>query len=91
MRNTPEEDKNPKCSQRSLFGDFEIGKVWSHIQDSCKNLVQSAITNIGQAIKDMSKSKDTPEDKGNEISDSLLRNSKVFFDKECPESCEKGE
>ncbi|KAF7396721.1 hypothetical protein HZH66_007583 [Vespula vulgaris] len=87
MRNTPEEDKNPKCSQRSLFGDFEIGKVWSHIQDSCKNLVQSAITNIGQAIKDMSKSKDTPEDKGNEISDSLLRNSKVFFDKECPESC----
>lgn len=91
MRNRSEDERNPKSCQRSLFEDFEIGKVWSHIQDSCKNFVQSAITNIGQVIKDMSRSKDTPEEKGNEISDCLLRNSKVFFDKECPESCEEGE
>ncbi|KAK2583968.1 hypothetical protein KPH14_006432 [Odynerus spinipes] len=81
-----QENGIPQSCQSSLFGDFEIGKVWSRIHGVCKNLVQSAITNVGQAIKDMSRSKDTFGDcKENEISDSTARSSSV--DGMCPGTC----
>ncbi|KAI4498435.1 hypothetical protein M0802_006370 [Mischocyttarus mexicanus] len=87
--NTSERQKIPKDCQNSLFRDFEIGKVWSHVHDTCKNFVQSAITNISQTIKDISRSKDTPEDKENEILNRLLRNSKGgLVGGECSKSCQ---
>ncbi|KAI4479889.1 hypothetical protein M0804_010628 [Polistes exclamans] len=89
MGNTSERHGIPKNCQNSFFGDFEMGKVWSRVHDTCKNFVQSAITNIGQAIKDISRLQDTSEDKENDISDCLLRNSKGFIGKGCSKSCQQ--
>lgn len=33
-----------------------MGKIWSQVQDACKNVVKLAATSVGRAVKDASKS-----------------------------------
>ncbi|XP_054004794.1 uncharacterized protein LOC128890380 [Hylaeus anthracinus] len=50
-------DEQCETCDRSLWEDIRRGKLWLQLQDTCKNFVKVATTNIGQIMKQTSKIK----------------------------------
>lgn len=81
--------KHGETRDYSLWTSLQMGKIWSQIRDTYKNIVKVAATNVGRVVKDAPKLERSQRNPV-EVADAMLvKSSSSCASKICGETCRK--